>query len=94
MPPPQVASEIVSSPGGEYPSPLGPNSDRLLDSGVLTPDVETDEEDNSNAEGVPIPRPARNRRLSTYESIDGSMDLESDRIGGSARQSNGVRSVV
>jgi len=29
--------------------------------------------------------PFRRRRLSTYESNDGGMDLESDKIGGSAR---------
>lgn len=33
-----------------------------------------------------VPIPARSRRLSMFESVDGLMDLEGDRIGGSARQ--------
>jgi hypothetical protein len=33
-----------------------------------------------------VPIPVRSRRLSMFESVDGLMDLEGDRIGGSARQ--------
>lgn len=55
-----------------------------------------DESDSSDAEGEdervdipPVsqsPKRPRRRRLSTYESSDGAMDLEDDFIGGSARR--------
>ncbi|KAI0628852.1 vacuolar amino acid permease [Trametes polyzona] len=47
-----------------------------------------DEDDEGEGGGIaPIPvRKPRRRRLSTYESSDGGMDLEDDEIGGSARR--------
>lgn len=66
------------------------SSENLLESGETTPDEETDEETSLNGPAaVAIPSP-RNRRLSTYEDVNGSMDYENDRIGGSARQTSFV----
>ncbi|KAF7981055.1 hypothetical protein HWV62_35520 [Athelia sp. TMB] len=45
-------------------------------------------EEGDRAGAVRVPR----RRLSTYESVDGSMDLEDERFGGSARQTEGLAS--
>ena len=44
-------------------------------------------EEEEEGEPLPLPRtpPKRRRRLSTYESSDGYMDLESPEIGGTAR---------
>ena len=54
-------------------------------------DVSTETtEDDTDDEGVdgvpPIRVPPKRRRLSTYESSDGGMDLEDEVIGGSARR--------
>lgn len=69
-----------------------PSSENFLESGETTPGEETDEETDeetslSGHAAVEIPRP-RVRRLSTFEDVNGSMDLEHDRIGGSARQNS------
>lgn len=54
------------------------------------PEESAEELHASEDEDVPAIRPPltgkRRRRLSTYESSDGGMDLENDEIGGSARQ--------
>ncbi|KAJ6548100.1 MFS general substrate transporter [Mycena vulgaris] len=47
--------------------------------------VETEAEQDDTDAGPAPPQRKHRRRLSTYESTDGFMDLESDRIGGSAR---------
>jgi hypothetical protein len=44
------------------------------------------DEDEDYAVPISIRPSQRSRRLSMFESVDGLMDLESDRIGGSARQ--------
>ncbi|KAF5348388.1 hypothetical protein D9758_010911 [Tetrapyrgos nigripes] len=59
-------------------------------SSSTTPDTVSDDESDELQDDVPnartLPRPIK-RRLSTYESTEGGMDLESKRIGGSARVS-------
>ena len=73
---------------------VSPSSENLLESGDIT-----DEEEETSLDGpaaVDIPH-SRIRRLSTFEDANGSMDLEHDRIGGSARQNSltpGPRSAV
>lgn len=47
--------------------------------------IESDEDEEGDDES-PMGRAVPRRRLSTYEPADGGMDLESSRIGGSARQ--------
>ena len=71
----------MERPTRNEPDRPGPPSDTspLLDSPA-------DSEDDVN-HGTPVRPPGmRPRRLSTYESADGVLDLESDRVGGSARQ--------
>lgn len=53
--------------------------DQYLDQG--------EERDHVGAVRVPV-----RRRLSTYESVEGSMDLEDERFGGSARQGSPLAS--
>ncbi|KAK7437119.1 hypothetical protein VKT23_018743 [Stygiomarasmius scandens] len=59
-------------------------------SASTTPESVSDSEDSELRDEIShppaLPRPIK-RRLSTYESTDGGMDLESRRIGGSARDS-------
>ncbi len=58
-------------------------------SGITSADLsELEAEDEEEGEAVSPLLPARplRRRLSTYESSDGGMDLEDDVIGGSARR--------
>ena len=47
---------------------------------------EDEEEEESEAVSRLLPGRRPRRRLSTYESSDGGMDLEDDVIGGSARR--------
>ncbi|KAH7911105.1 major facilitator superfamily domain-containing protein [Hygrophoropsis aurantiaca] len=52
-----------------------------------TPDEGIDSDDGDMPDGPSITRPKpRRRRLSTFESTDGILDLESETVGGSARQ--------
>ena len=66
--------------------------ERELDSAVASDDDDDDDEEEARGEGrdtvsAPIAAPRRpRRRLSTYESSDGGMDLEDEVIGGSARR--------
>ncbi|KAL1947127.1 hypothetical protein VTO73DRAFT_14088 [Trametes versicolor] len=59
--------------------PRRPRIDGREDSG------EEGEDEEDGVGGIPVRRPRR-RRLSTFESSDGIMDLEDDVIGGSARR--------
>jgi len=72
VPPATTAQNLASASSSAPESPL-----------------ESDDEGNENAGGTAtdFSRPGRKpkRRLSTFESVDGFMDLESDSIGGSAR---------
>jgi hypothetical protein len=50
-------------------------------------DEEEEEEEGDDERPLPsTPRVVPRRRLSTYEPTDGVMDMESNRVGGSARQ--------
>ncbi|KII89467.1 hypothetical protein PLICRDRAFT_109347 [Plicaturopsis crispa FD-325 SS-3] len=64
----------------------GESSSSAQETPIESEDENEDEDEVEVRQGVPIGRPGGRRRLSTFESVDGSMDLESDRIGGSARQ--------
>ncbi|KAI0761482.1 vacuolar amino acid permease [Trametes elegans] len=50
------------------------------------PDESTDSDSDDSVVAPITTRAPKRRRLSTYESSDGGMDLEDDRIGGSARR--------
>lgn len=83
-----VPGEPIASASAQPPaSPeLGENDDDY-DDRVDDPNSVDDEEDDEG-EGSARSRPlmrSRRRRLSTYQSIDGGMNLEDDFIGGSAK---------
>jgi MFS family permease len=75
-----VATDLGSS---TYENPL----ESPLEPGDLnsSSDSDFDEEDHHFTAPIPV-RPNRPRRLSTFEEPDAVMDLEGERIGGSARQ--------
>jgi hypothetical protein len=74
----------LDRPTQNEPDGPSPPSDARVSSPLL--DSPADSEDDVN-HGPPVRPPGmRPRRLSTYESADGVLDLESDRVGGSARQ--------
>ncbi|THV06874.1 vacuolar amino acid permease [Dendrothele bispora CBS 962.96] len=84
LPPPLPQGGI---PGAVANTQVG--SESQGSSASITPAISDIEEDSDEVQDeVPsprvLPRPIK-RRLSTYESIEGGMDLESRRIGGSAR---------
>jgi hypothetical protein len=75
-----VATDLGSS---TYENPL----ESPLEPGDLNSSSDSDFDEEDHHFTVPIPvRPNRPRRLSTFEDPDTVMDLEGERIGGSARQ--------
>jgi len=81
---PSVSPNNGDVNGADPSSTLLPPSHATPQNLIDSPDTplgSDSDEDHATA----IPRPPRPRRLSTFESVDGLMDLESDRIGGSAR---------
>ncbi|THH21242.1 hypothetical protein EUX98_g8426 [Antrodiella citrinella] len=85
--PPPTASTSATSSGTSTPiNPLEVTEEtEEPDTSALAIHENNDEHDDN----VPPPRPSirrGRRRLSTYESSDGIMDLEGDDIGGSARR--------
>ncbi|EGN96457.1 hypothetical protein SERLA73DRAFT_186194 [Serpula lacrymans var. lacrymans S7.3] len=66
-------------------SPIGEES-AIQTSPVSGEAVDDDDDDNDISPSLPRPVVRPRRRLSTFESVDGGLDLESDTVGGSARQ--------
>ncbi|OBZ75247.1 Multidrug resistance protein fnx1, partial [Grifola frondosa] len=68
----------------ETERPEGPSPE---DTPTESPEDSENSDESENDDDVPVLKTrAPRRRLSTYESSDGGMDLESDTIGGSARR--------
>lgn len=90
----QIPDKVLDS-GPQRPASIAPEpSPAALEPENPLEETEEPEDDGSaiaedDASDVPPIRPItlrhNARRLSTYESSDGGMDLESDEIGGSAR---------
>ena len=54
---------------------------------MIDDDGDDDVDEGDDERSLPtMPRAVPRRRLSTFEPTDGVMDLESNRVGGSARQ--------
>lgn len=75
----------IQSDGGPHPY-AEPEEERDARNQMLSPVGEEEEEELHDAVPV-LPRAIapRRRRLSTYQSFDGGLDLEDEEIGGSAR---------
>jgi len=95
----QIPDKSLDEPEPDGPSLQSPQHPAQADienttSSVTSPlDTPFDSDDEGRDERRPIlrtkdsrPRLKRPRRLSSYESVDGVMDLEGDVIGGSARR--------
>lgn len=76
-----------SGQGAGPPASLEPSFNPLEETEETDEDEQvTVEADGTHERSVTTPRRIPPRRLSTYESADGVMDLESDVVGGSARR--------
>ncbi|KAI0806672.1 MFS general substrate transporter [Fomes fomentarius] len=85
----------LPNPHPTTPAALAEELPQSSNASASATEVERDDEDDNDTDSdveaaavspIDVPKVPRLRRLSTYESSDGGMDLEDDVIGGSARR--------
>jgi len=83
---PVLNTNGVIRPDSGSPSVLAPSPTTNILESPESSGTDSDEENRNLTSPIPVRPGLRPRRLSTFEEADAVMDLEGDRIGGSARQ--------